>query len=184
MKTVDLVALLNTGVLKVLLKRRLPAPVQKTIFKLLDWFQQVSADELTTQKLAELEKEVNEILALVELNLPLTMQVLSFHLLHYVCEYLHRYDILSSIWMAYLERYNNFLCSLIHNQAQESILASYQLADFGAYVMSTQDSPSSDAVEGLLLLYEDIAENCQVKPLYGPSHLWPRQGGKFVDFFT
>ena len=164
MKTVDLIAVLCSGVLKVLLRGRLPHHIRTTVFKLLDCFQNMSGEDFTSEQLTDLELEMQESLALLELKMPLALQVLSFHLRHHVSEALQMYGTMSSMWMAYLERYNYYLTSMIQNyrHPEQSIMSTYQLAEFGGYTLMTRDCGHSPVMDALIQLEAEIQQHTQV----------------------
>ena len=99
-----------------------------------------------------LEQDIAETLALVECHLPLTMQVLSFHLLHHICDTLRRYGTTGSAWMAYLESFNQHICSLIQNRRfpKESIASTYQLVDFGTFALTSEQRTDDMVYDALL----------------------------------
>ena len=102
-----------------------------------------------------------ETLSLVERHLPLTMQVLSFHLLHPICVSLRIYGAIHSMWMAYIERYNNYLCSLIQNRRypEQSIASIYELIDFSTYVITTKDTTGDMVYDAVLELDGEMRTN-------------------------
>lgn len=125
-----------------LLRGRLTEEIRNSIFKLVDVFQQLNVEETTMQYINNLESNIVETMCQVELHLPLTMQVLSFHLLHHICESLRSYGTVSSMWMAYLERYNKHVSGLIRNRRfpEQSIASSYELMDFASFVLTSKDT--------------------------------------------
>ena len=95
----------------------------------------MTSNSFTQDQVTALDTYIHETLSITEHTMPLTLQVLCFHLLHHICRYIEKYGTVSGMWMAYVERYNNYLSGLILNRRhpEESIAAAYQLAEFGKF---------------------------------------------------
>ena len=80
-----------TGVLTFCLRGLLGSRQRSTLFKLLHIFRQVCAECVVLSSIDCLENENNSVLAFVERDFPVSLQVIVFHLLHHLPTYIRRF---------------------------------------------------------------------------------------------
>ena len=97
-KSIEWEHILTYGILKYCLRDLLGEKQRATLFELCDVISLLTKDATSSVELDPIEYRVHRVLALIERDFPVSLNVISFHLLHHPCTY------------ADLDQFMNFTC--------------------------------------------------------------------------
>ena len=160
MKSHEWKQIATKGVLKFCLRGMLGRNQRKTLYKLFDLLQCICDDQVNNDSIDELEEEVHTVLALIERDFPVSMQVIVFHLLHHLPFYLKRFGPVHSFWMYNYERFNSWITRRCLNRRhpESTVIETYRLAEWANFlelsgqlckgtIRSCQDTSEADEYE-------------------------------------
>lgn len=104
------------GILKFCLRNTLGHRQRQSIFQLFDVISKICSEEMNPILLSQIEEEVHKALALIERDLPVTVQVIMLHLLHHLPMYLNRFGSVYVFWMFSFERFNSWISRRVLNR--------------------------------------------------------------------
>lgn len=125
--------LATSGILKFCLCGMLGTNQRKTLFKLFDVIQQVCSDDIDSQFMDVLEKQVHLVLALLERDFPMSLQVIVFHLFHHLPYFLKRFGPVHSFWMF---NFNSWLIRRCLNRRhpESTVIETYILMEWACFL--------------------------------------------------
>lgn len=135
------------GILKFCLRGMLGKRQRSTLFKLFDAIKFICAEVVLVNSLDGLEDQVHKVLALMERDFPVSMQVMVFHLFHHLPMFIKRFGPVYSFWMYSYERFNSWLTRRILNRRypEATVIETYRLSEWAHFM-----ELSGQIVEGTL----------------------------------
>ena len=126
----------SNGVLKFCLRGMLGRSQRKTLYLLFDTIRDVCANSINTESIDELEQQVHRVLALVERDFPVSMQVIVFHLFHHIPMFLKRFGPVHSFWMYNFERFNSWITRRVLNRRypEATVTETYRITAWAQYL--------------------------------------------------
>lgn len=136
MKSHEWKQIATNGVLKFCLRGLLGRKQRKTIFLLFDTISDICANSVNMDSVDDLERQVHKVLALVERDFPVSMQVIVFHLLHHVPMFLKRFGPVHSFWMYNFERFNSWIIRRVLNRRypESTVIETYRLTEWAHFL--------------------------------------------------
>lgn len=154
MKSHEWKLLSSSGILKFCLRGMLGSRQRSTLFKLFDVLKRICAESVIIDAIQLLEEHVHTVLALIERDFPLSLQVIVFHLLHHLPRFIKMYGPVYSFWMYRYERFNSWIKrrALNRRYPEATVIQTYLLSEW-AYFMELSGKfegvlPSDDSFEG------------------------------------
>ena len=96
-----------SGVLKYCTRGLLGSFHHKTLMELCNVLSMLVAEEIDMSCIDDLKYRTHRVLALLECDFPVSLNVIVFHLLHHLPMYLRRFSPAYIFWMYPLERFNS-----------------------------------------------------------------------------
>ena len=161
----------TNGILKYCLRGMLGLHQRKTIFEFLDVIKCICTECIDTTSLASLGQRVHRVVALLERDFPISLQVIVFHLLHHLTVFLERFGPVYMFWMYPYERFNSWIIRRVLNRRypESTVVETYRLTEWAHFLelseelpagTLTRDSDDSEVLHVLqLTLSEDIMEH-------------------------
>ena len=109
MKSHEWKQLACNGILKFCLRGMLGKNQRRTLYKLFDVIALICAEDIDITSIDDLEQQVHRVLALLERDFPVSLQVIVFHLLHHLPMFLKRFGPAYTFWMYPYERFNSWI---------------------------------------------------------------------------
>lgn len=177
MKSHEWKQLACNGILKFCLRGMLGRKQRSTLFKLFDVLESICAEDILADSIDALEQQVHTVLALIERDFPVSMQVIVFHLLHHLPMYIKRFGPVYSFWMYHYERFNSWLTRRVLNRRypEATVVATYRLCEWAnflelsgqfpegtlSYIQRAESDVSPDIVQptSTISLAEEVMEH-------------------------
>lgn len=149
MKSHEWKQLATNGTLKYCLRGMLGLRQRNTLFEFLDVIRCICAESIDTTSLASLEQRVHKVLALLERDFPISLQVIVFHLLHHLPMFLERFGPVYMFWMYPYERFNSWIIRRVLNRRfpESTVIETYRLTEWAHFMELSGELP-----EGILQL--------------------------------
>ena len=125
-----------SGILKYCIRSQLGTFQRKTLFELCDLLSELLAEKLDSSYLDTLEYRVHRVLALLERDIPVSLHVIVFHLLHHLPNFLSRFGPAYGFWMDSLERFNSWISRRVHNRRypESRVIETYRLFELTSFL--------------------------------------------------
>ena len=166
MKSIHWKHVIASGILKYCIRDLLGSKQRKTVTELCEVLSQLVAEEVDMSHLDVLEYRTHRVLALLERDFPVSMNVIVFHLLHHLPMFLKRFGPAYSFWMYPLERFNSWIGRRVHNRRypEATVIETYRLFEFTAFLslakLLPQDSIADiDSILDDKMLESDVHES-------------------------
>ncbi len=103
----------------------------------------VCAEELRVAEMDSLEQRVHRVLALLERDFPVSLHVITFHLLHHLPLFLKRFGPVYGYWMYPLERFNSWISRRVMNRRfpEATVIETYRLYEFAHFLQISGQLP-------------------------------------------
>ncbi|XP_022100010.1 uncharacterized protein LOC110984295 [Acanthaster planci] len=136
MKCSDWKKLASNGILKYALRGALGDAQRTTLSRLCDTIRELTDYSVDLNRIGAIEKELHEVLSLVEQDFPLGIQTLCMHILHHASSTLRKYGPATSQWMFGFERFMSFLSGRILNRKEPEATAieAYRIYEFSQFM--------------------------------------------------
>lgn len=136
LKSVQWKHVVASGILKFCIRGVLGSFQRKTLFELFDVLSELVAEEVDMSRIDVLEYRTHRVLALLERDFPVSLQVIVFHLLHHLPFFLKLFGPAYTFWMYPLERFNSWIGRRVHNRRypESTVIETYRLFEFTAYL--------------------------------------------------
>lgn len=136
MKSVQWKHVVASGVLKYCIRGLLGSFQCKTLMELCNVLSMLVAEEIDMSCIDNLEYRTHRVLALLERDFPVSLNVIVFHLLHHLPVYLRRFGPAYTFWMYPLERFNSWIGRRVHNRRypEATVIETYRLFEFSAFL--------------------------------------------------
>lgn len=159
MKSHEWKQLATNGILKFCLRGMLGQSQRKTLFKLFDIIKDICAEDVDVCSIDTLERRVHKVLALVERDFPVSIEVIVFHLLHHLPLFLKRYGPVYAFWMYPYERFNSWIIRRVLNRRypESTVLETYRLTEWTNFM-----NLSGQLKEATVTLQAADLEDCHV----------------------
>ena len=168
-----------------------------TLFKLFDILSSIYSPTVCEHcDIASLQESTHEVLALMERDFPVSLNVIVFHLLHHLPEYLSHYGPVHGYWMYPYERFNSWITRRIKNRRypESNVIETYKYFDWAGFLhmsgilpseaitmtsqsCQTSDLPVNMSKVELLVQLEEEAQiylreiyASEIVPVYGMLH--------------
>lgn len=127
------------GILKYCLRGMLGEQQRLTLFRLLDSISDLCNESQCLDDLDELEERLNESLALLERDFPLTLQNITTHILHHVVDGIRNFGPVYGTWMFVFERFNSWICKRALNMRhpESCVIETYILFDWCQFMITS-----------------------------------------------
>ena len=101
-----------------------------------DVLTEVCSEDIDSDLLGGVEKKVHRVLALVERDFPVSMQVIVFHLLHHLPMFLKRFGPVYTFWMYPYERFNSWIIRRVLNRRypEATVVETYRLTEWASFM--------------------------------------------------
>ena len=139
----------SSGILKFCIRGLLGKDQESTLNELCDVLCNLCAEEVDLQTIYSLEYRVNRVLALMERDFPVSIHVITIHLLHHLPMFVRRFGPLRGFWMYPKERFNNWIkCRVLNRRYPEStVIETYRLHELSFYLKLTGQLPSNSVAD-------------------------------------
>ncbi len=136
MKSHEWKQVISTGIVKFCIRGLLGKNQRATLFELCDVLAQVCSEELRVAEMDDLEHRVHRVLALLERDFPVSLHVITFHLLHHLPMFLKRFGPVYGYWMYPLERFNSWISRRVMNRSfpEATVMETYRLYEFAHFL--------------------------------------------------
>ena len=131
------------GIIKFCLRGLLGKNQRKTLFQLFDVIRNICAEEIEMDSIDSLEEQVHKVLALLERDFPVSLQVIVFHLLHHLPMFMKQFGPVYSYWMYPYERFNSWVIRRVHNRRypESTVIETYRLTEWANFVKVSGQLP-------------------------------------------
>ena len=106
----------------------------------------------------EIAKQVHTVLALVERDFPVSMQVIVFHLFHHLPMFLKRFGPVYMFWIFPYERFNSWIIRRVMNRRypEATVIETFRLTEWASFM-----ELSGQLAEGMIVTdqYESNNDN-------------------------
>ena len=142
MKSVHWRHILVSGILKFCIRGLLGEKQRHTLFELCDLISCLNSETVDMQMLDSIEYRLHNALSLVERDFPVSLNVISLHLLHHLPMYIRRFEPVHGYWMYPMERLNSWISQRVLNRRfpESTIMASYRLFELSSFLQLTKNS--------------------------------------------
>lgn len=160
MKSHEFKQIATNGILTFCLRNMLGKKQRQTLFLLFNTLSKLCAEEVSVDGIDSLEKVVHETLACIERDFPLSVNVISLHLVHHLPLFIRRFGPLYSFWMFPFERLNSWLHRRILNRQypESCIIETYCLSEWAHFMQLTGQLPHKSITDILGEPDDDITE--------------------------
>lgn len=149
MKSVHWRHILVSGILKFCIRGLLGEKQRHTLFELCDVISCLNSEIVDIQMLDSIEYRLHNALSLVERDFPVSLNVISLHLLHHLPMYIHRFGPVHGYWMYPMERLNSWISRRILNRRfpESTVMASYRLFELSSFLQLIETLPCDITVD-------------------------------------
>lgn len=132
MKSVEWRHVVSSGILKFCIRGLLGREQRKTLTELCNVIHLLCAETVSLRDLDSIEYQVHRVLSLLERDFPVTIQVISVHLLHHLPMFVKRFGPLYGFWMYPMERFNSWIGRRVLNRRypEATVMATYRIYEF------------------------------------------------------
>lgn len=157
MKSHEWKQLACNGILKFCLRGMLGKNQRRTLYKLFDVIALICAEDIDITSIDDLEQQVHRVLALLERDFPVSLQVIVFHLLHHLPMFLKRFGPAYTFWMYPYERFNSWITRrvLSRRYPEATVVETYRLTEWASYMQLSHQLP-----EGATSTLAESGEDC------------------------
>ena len=150
-----------SGILKYCIRGALGSFQHQTLFELCDVLSELVAEEVDMSHIDALEYRTHRVLALLERDFPVSLQVIVFHLLHHLPFFLKRFGPAYTFWMYPLERFNSWIARRVHNRRypESTVIETYRLFEFTAFLSVANLLPGDSFADIDTVLDDDTTED-------------------------
>ena len=140
---------LSSGILKYCIRGLLGPEQRDTLVELCDVMQVLCAETVNVQNLDSLEYRVHRVLSLLERDFPVSLHVISLHLLHHLPTYLRRFGSMYGFWMYPMERFNSWIsCRILNRRFPESnVMETYRIFEFAFFLQKSAQLPNGCTID-------------------------------------
>lgn len=140
---------LSSGILKFCIRGLLGDNKRRALNELCDVIQLLCALSICTQDLDSLEYRVHHVLSLLERDFPVTMHVITLHMLHHLLMYLRRFGPVYGYWMYPMERFNSWIsCRILNRRYPEAtVLETFWLYELSFFLHFSSHLPNSSVAD-------------------------------------
>ena len=126
----------TNGILKYCLRGMLGLHQRKTLFEFLDVIKCICAECIDITSISRLEERVHRVLALLERDFPVSLQVIVFHLMHHLPKFLERFGPVYMFWMYSYERFNSWVIRRVLNRRfpESTVVETYRLTEWANFM--------------------------------------------------
>ena len=152
MKSHEWKQLATSGVLRFCLRSMLGYRQRHTLFQLFDVISGLCDEVIDSKHIDDLELRVHRVLALIERDFPLSLQVIVFHLLHHLPMLLRRFGPVYGFWMYPYERFNSWITRRVTNRRypEATVMETYRLSEWAHFMEVAGKLPDGAASASVL----------------------------------
>ena len=135
--------ILSSGILKFCIRGLLGCNQRSTLIELCDVVQLLCAHSVNMKELDSLEYRVHRVLSLLERDFPVTIHVISLHLLHHLPMYIRRFGPVYGYWMYPMERFNSWIARRVlnHRYPESNVMETYRVYEFAFFLQTSGRLP-------------------------------------------
>ncbi|XP_028515012.1 uncharacterized protein LOC110239599 isoform X2 [Exaiptasia diaphana] len=147
MKTHDWKEVATQGIIKYCLQDALGNNQRATFLSFLDFLKKVHSDEHTDESIKELQLEVNLVCARIERDFPVSVQVISLHLIRHIVDGIKIQGPTHSWSMWMYERFNSWISRRVMNRKtpEATIMRTYQVHDWCQFMKASGRLPGVES---------------------------------------
>ena len=144
MKSHEWKEVMCSGIVKFCIRGLLGADQRHTIYKLCDTITKIHSPSITAAMISELEQDIHHVLALLERNFPVSLNVIVFHLLHHLPLYMQQYGPVFEYWMYPFERFNSWLGNRVMSKRypESTVVETYRVYEWAAFLQMSGQLPA------------------------------------------
>ena len=160
MKSHEWKQLATNGIVKFCLRGMLGLRQQTTLFEFFSVLRCICFEHVDTNSIDSLEQRVHRVLALLERDFPISLQVIVFHLLHHLPMFLKRFGPVYNFWMYPYERFNSWIIRRVLNRRfpESTVVETYRLTEWANLMELSGELPTGTITE------EISSSDCSVVP--------------------
>ena len=161
LKSVQWKHVVASGILKYCIRGVLGNFQRKTLFELSDVLFELVAEQVDMSLIDVLEYRTHRVLALLERDFPVSLQVIVFHLLHHLPSYVKRFGPAYTFWMYPLERFNSWIARRVHNRRypESTVIETYRLFEFTSFLSLANLLPKDSFADIDTVIDDDTVED-------------------------
>ena len=137
------------GILKFCLRNTLGHRQRQSLFQLFDVLSKICLEVMSSDVVDKLKEDVHIVLACIERDFPMSIQVITLHLLHHLPLYLERFGPVYSFWMFPFERFNSWISRRVLNRRypESNIVETYRLSEWAQFMHVTGHLPDGSLAD-------------------------------------
>ena len=118
---------------------------RNTLNELCDVISLIITEEIDLSMVDSLEYRVHRVLSLLERDFPVSIHVITFHLLHHLPTYIRRFGPVYNFWMYPMERFNSWISRRVLNRRypESTVVETYRLYELSFFLQISDQLPSS-----------------------------------------
>ena len=118
-----------SGILKYCIRGVLGDEQRCTLFELCDVISALTSETIDTKVLDSIDYRLHRALSLIERDFPVSVNVVSLHLLHHLPSFVRRLGPVHGYWMYPMERLNSWISRRVLNRRfpESTVMATYRL---------------------------------------------------------
>ena len=142
MKSHECKEVVCSGIMKYCIRGLLGENQRKTLFRFCDLMSRLYCQQFTAFD-TELETDTHLILSLIERDLPVSINVIVFHLLHHFPEYIKLYGPVYGYWMYPFERFNSWISRRVTNRRypESTVFETYRFYEWASFLQMSRRLP-------------------------------------------
>lgn len=167
MKSSEWRVLISSGILKYCIRGLLGELQRKTLFELCDVLALLTSDVISVSNMDSIEYRLHRVLSLMERDFPVSLHVITFHLLHHLPMFVGRFGPVRGFWMYPMERFNSWITRRILNRRypEATILQTYRIFELTFFLQLSKQLPYSEQNEtDLTTMLLDCTEQDESNP--------------------
>ena len=151
--------MMTCGILKFCIRDMLGSFQRKTIFELCNVLTELFAEDIIMSDIEKLEYRTHRVLALLERDFPVSLNVIVFHLLHHLPMFLRRFGPVCNYWMYPFERFISWMSrrALNRRYPESTIIETYRLFELSAFMSLAKLLPEK-SVGDITTVFDDRVE--------------------------
>ena len=140
---------LSSGILKFCIRGLLGDDQRATLNELCDIVSLLVAEEIDMSTMESVEYRVHRVLSLLERDFPVSLHVISFHLLHHLPMFVQQFGPTHSFWMYPMERFNSWISRRVLNRRypESTVMETYRLYEWTYFLEIAGEIPHGATVD-------------------------------------
>ena len=152
---------LSSGILKFCIRELLGDDQRATLNELCDVVSLLVAEEIDMTSMESVEYRVHRVLSLLERDLPVSLHVIPFHLLHHLPMFVKQFGPTHSFWMYPMERFNSWISRRVLNRCypESTVMETYRLYEWTYFLEIAGEIPHGATIDIAEANSIDISHN-------------------------